>query len=167
MIISDIVYKKNVYKTEDNNLVAIREDNTSATVIPIKSSPEHINRFLKIDWEILAKFETTYSDLQWNIKKVTDNFAFGPLEIYIDEVGNVLIRTYHDYISMYIKESVCRNTTIKFNPMLIWEELENNFVDEDTEITCELYKHPYDNNGGILKIHFPEYYIIIASLRDD
>ena len=51
--------------------------------------------------------------------------------------------------------------------MLIWEELENNFIEDDTEITCELYKHPYDNNSGILKIQFPEYYIIIASLRDD
>ncbi len=167
MIISDIVSEKDVYKTEDNNLVAIREDNTSATVIPIKSSPEHINRFLKIDWEILAKFETTYSDLQWNIKKVTDNFAFGPLRFSHGSNNKLRMETIHEYVDFYFSETINMETSIKFNPLLIWKEIENNFIEEDTTITCEIYKHPYDNNGGILKIIFPEYYIIIASLRDE
>ncbi len=167
MIIGDIVSEKDVYKTEDNNLVAIREDKVSMTVIPLKSSPEYISKLLKTDWKLLARFETTYSDLSWNIKKVTDNFAFGPLEFNTDSVGNVFIKTQHDYIKIYSAESFCQDTTIRFNPMLIWEALENDFIDAYTEITCEIYKHPHDNNGGILKIQFPEYYIIIASLRDE
>lgn len=166
MIISDIVYKKSVYRTEDNNLVAIREDNASATVIPIKSSPEHINRFLKMDLKLLAKFTTTYSDLQWKIKKVTDNFAFGPLDFSIDNNFEIHMETLYRDVNLCNSEVFFPGHNISFNSMLIWEELENNFIEEDTEITCEIYKHPHIGDGGILKIQFPEYYIMIASLSD-
>ncbi len=166
MIISDIVFRKSVYKTEDNNIVAIREDNASMTIISLKSSPEYINRLIKTDWKLLAKFETTYGDLQWNIKKVTDNFAFGPLR-FSENNNKLRMETVHTYVDFYISEIINMDKYIRFSPMLIWDELENNFIEEDTEITCEIYKHPHDNNGGILKIQFPEYYIIIASLIDE
>ncbi len=166
MIISDIVFKKDVYRTEDNNLVAIREDKTSATVIPLKSAPKHINELIKTDWKLIAKFDTTYSDLWWNIKKVTDNFAFGPIR-FSENNNKCRMETIHRHVDLYNSEIINMEFPIRFNPMLIWDELENNFIEEDTEITCEIYKHPHDNNGGILKIQFPEYYIIIASLRDE
>lgn len=167
MIISDIVFKKDIYRTEDNNLVAIREDKTSATVIPLKSAPKHINELIKTDWKLIAKFDTTYSDLRWNIKKVTNNFTFGPLNFSIDNNSEIYMETSYIDIELYNSDIFSPRHNIRFSPMLIWDELENNFIEEDTEITCEIYKHPYVNNGGILKIQFPEYYIIIASLRDE
>ena len=160
MIISDIVFKKNVYRTDDNNLVAIREDCAGMTVIPLKSSPEYINRVIKRDWKLLAKFETTYGDLQWNIKKVTANFAFGPLNFSIDNNLEIHMETSYTDVNLYNSKVFYPENNIEFNPRLIWEELENNFIEEDTYITCELY-------DTILKIIFPEYYVIIVSLRDD
>ena len=159
MTISDIFFKKNVYRTDDNNLVAIREDCAGMTVIPLKSSPKYINRVIKRDWKLLAKFETTYGDLQWNIKKVTANFAFGPLR-FSNNNNNLHMETIHGFAHLYSVGVINLDKYIEFSPMLIWEELENNFIDEDTNITCELY-------DTILKIIFPEYYVIIASLRDD
>lgn len=166
MIISDITFRKDIYRTEDNNLVAIREDKTSATVIPLKSAPKHINELIKTDWKLIAKFDTTYSDLRWNIKKVTNNFAFGPIR-FSENNNKCRMETIHRHVDLYNSEIINMEFPIRFSPMLIWDELENNFIEEDTEITCEIYKHPHDNNGGILKIQFPEYYIIIASLRDE
>jgi hypothetical protein len=122
MIISDIVFRKSVYKTEDNNIVAIREDNASMTIISLKSSPEYINRLIKTDWKLLAKFETTYGDLQWNIKKVTDNFAFGPLR-FSENNNKLRMETVHTYVDFYISEIINMDKYIRFSPMLIWDEL--------------------------------------------
>ena len=77
------------------------------------------------------------------------------------------METIHRHVDLYNSEIINMEFPIRFSPMLIWEEIENNFIDEDTEITCEIYKHPYANSGGILKIQFPEYYIMIVSLIDE
>lgn len=122
------------------------------TVIPIKSYPEYINRLIKTDWKLLAKFETTYGDLQWNIKKVTATFAFGPIR-FSDNNNKLRMETVHTYVDFYISEVINMDKYIKFNSVLIWEELENNFIDDCVDITCELIQHP-TNNGIILKYNF-------------
>jgi len=168
LIISDIVYKKNVYIGPNNKMYAVREDNAGMTIIQL---PENDNKTLDYianhdGWHILARWEIDYGSFQQNIKVVTDNFAFGPLRFSSVGFDKFRMETIHMYHGLYNAEVFKPNIKIRFNPMLIWEELENNFIEEDTEITCELIQHP-TNNSIMLKIQFPEYYIMIASLRDD
>jgi hypothetical protein len=149
-------------------MYAVREDNAGMTIIQL---PENDNKTLDYianhdGWHILARWETDYESFQQNIKVVTDNFAFGPLRFSSVGFDKFRMETIHMYHGLYNAEVFKPNIKIRFNPMLIWEELENNFIEEDTEITCELIQHP-TNNSIMLKIQFPEYYIMIASLRDD
>jgi len=150
-------------------MYAVREDNTGMTIIQLpENNNKNLDRVANHDeCHILARWKTDYGSFQQNIKVVTDNFAFGPLRFSSLGFDKFRMETIHTYQGLYNAEVFKPDIKIRFNPMLIWEELENNFIEDDTEITCELYKHPYDNNSGILKIQFPEYYIIIASLRDD
>ena len=168
MIISDIVYKKNVYIGPNNKLYAVREDNTGMTIIQLqKNTNKDIGYIANLkDWQLLVRWTTNYGDFQDNIKYVTDNFAFGPLRFSSDTLENFRMETVHTFQRLYNFEVMKPGIRVSFNAMLIWEEIENNFIDEDTEITCELLQHPI-NNGIVLKIIFPEYYIVIASLRDE
>jgi len=167
LIISDIVYKKHVYIGPNNKMYAVREDNTGMTIIQL---PENNNKNLDYianhdGWHILARWEIDYESFQQNIKVVTDNFAFGPLRFSSVGFDKFRMETIHMYHGLYNAEVFKPNIKIRFNPMLIWEELENNFIDDCVDITCELIQHP--TNYIMLKIQFPKYYIMIASLRDD